>query len=467
MNTSPLLRKYNDSFTMEAYFSSNPVDDIINEINGSLTFSPNEKVLSIHVSLEDLKFWNRNHIDYVYGISPDGIYLKLTNLINMNSKGNVKTNQFLCTFYVNTCTLSELPFKLSNNTRKIDFSLTGFNTWFPIFEKRKVDYLKRGGLKLSVNFASARKIGSFTCNNKKLFLQVYTELESPSRIEELYYRDLTVKSRIGCIISGYSHISNTDAIKIVKDFEKLFAVLTGQRQQIVFIRLFSKKNKKAIYTSQITETLSNIKKHIDPTYPFAYKTFEDTLGKVINNFFNRTDNKNALIINYLMSLNKNLDLSNELLDLCQSIDSYYESIPEVSRVLEKRIKTFLNKLPDFIRGILKDNREVILKGFLVKFREGKITTSDLDRSSDNLSYGDTLGIWARCISDTRMFLVHGNLERSKFRIDDSVEKTRNTELLQFLVQCFILQELGYSNFNREELKSAIKRIITNKKYSII
>lgn len=66
-----------------------------------------------------------------------------------------------------------------------------------------------------------------------------------------------------------------------------------------------------------------------------------------------------------------------------------------------------------------------------------------------------------------MFLVHGNLERSKFRIDDSVEKTRNTELLQFLVQCFILQELGYSNFNREELKSAIKRIITNKKYSII
>lgn len=87
-----------------------------------------------------------------------------------------------------------------------------------------------------------------------------------------------------------------------------------------------------------------------------------------------------------MSLNKNLDLSNELLDLCQSIDSYYESIPEVSRVLEKRIRTFLNKLPDFIRGILRDNREVILKEFLVKFREGKITTSDLDRSSDNLSY---------------------------------------------------------------------------------
>lgn len=66
-----------------------------------------------------------------------------------------------------------------------------------------------------------------------------------------------------------------------------------------------------------------------------------------------------------------------------------------------------------------------------------------------------------------MYLAHGNLKRSKFRIDDSVEKTRNTELLQFLLQCFILQKLGYSNFDRKELKDSLINIITNEKYSII
>lgn len=468
MNNSPLLKKYDDTFFMEAYFSNNPVSKVTNELNGRLEFSPNDKTLSVHISLKELKFWNTNHIDCVYGINSDGIYLKLTNLINMRSKNNSRTKQFLYTFYVNTCTLSVIPFDDSNNnTRKIDFSLTGFDTWFPIFEKRKINYFKRGGLKLSVNLKSDHKIGSFSFGEHKFFLKVYTELENPSRIEERYYRDLTIKSRVACIISGYSKLSNICTIKIVKDFEKLFAVLMGQRQQIIFIRPFSKKNRKAIYTSQITKTTSNVKKYIDPTYAFTYETFENTLGKIINNFFNRTDNENALITNFLMSLNEGLDLSNELLDLCQAIDSYYEVVPNVPRNLEKRISCFLKSLPECIKNILEDNREIILKDFLIKFREGNITTSDLPRKQNPLCFEDTLKIWARCISDTRMYLAHGNLERSKFRIDDSVEKARNTELLQFLLQCFILQKLGYSNFDRKELKDSLINIITNEKYSII
>lgn len=468
MNESPLLKNYDDSFTIEAYFSNMPVENPTAELNGKITFSPNDRTLSVHVSAENQKFWNKNHIDCVYGITPNKIYLKLTNLINMRMSANLSTSLFLYTFYVNTCTLSEVPFSQNKSyTRKIDFSLAGFDTWFPVFEKRKINYLKRGGLKLSINLASAHKIGSFFVGNKKFLLRVYTELDRPSGFEKLYYRDLTVKSRVGCVISGRSNLNDIDVIKIVKDFEKLFAVLTGQRQQIKFIRPFSKKYKKAIYTSQVTKASPDIKKYIDPTYAFAYKTFGNTLDKVISNFFNRTDNINALIINYLMSLNEDLDLSNELLDLCQAIDSYYESIPETSRVLENRIITFLNKLPNFIRDLLIDNREIILKEFLNKFGENEITTSDFHRNSNDLRYEDTLGIWARCISDTRMFLVHGNTERSKFRIDDSVEKTRNTELLQFLVQCFVLQQLGYSDFDREEVKESLKSIITNKKYSII
>lgn len=239
MNNSPLLKKYDDTFFMEAYFSNNPVSKVTNELNGRLEFSPNDKTLSVHISLKELKFWNTNHIDCVYGINSDGIYLKLTNLINMRSKNNSRTKQFLYTFYVNTCTLSVIPFDDSNNnTRKIDFSLTGFDTWFPIFEKRKINYFKRGGLKLSVNLKSDHKIGSFSFGEHKFFLKVYTELKNPSRIEEHYYRDLTIKSRVACIISGYSKLSNICTIKIVKDFEKLFAVLMGQRQQIVFIRPF-------------------------------------------------------------------------------------------------------------------------------------------------------------------------------------------------------------------------------------
>ena len=151
-----------------------------------------------------------------------------------------------------------------------------------------------------------------------------------------------------------------------------------------------------------------------------YEMFQEKrdiqLNNLIPNWFNKGENFELLIQDYLLTISYNETVQNKLINLTEGIEAYYRDKDEN---LHQKLEDMLNSLPEYIQDTLEKN------------------VGDLDT-------------WLSEIKDTRVYIAHG--DRKEHVIDDFMELSRDVDTLQYLTQYFILQELGMKIEGKERVK---------------
>lgn len=130
------------------------------------------------------------------------------------------------------------------------------------------------------------------------------------------------------------------------------------------------------------------------------------LDNLIPNWFNKSENFDLLIQDYLLTISYNETVQNKLINLTEGIEAYYRD-EKIS--LCKKIKNMLKSLPTYV----------------------------IDKLEEHVGNIDE---WAQAIKQTRVYIAHG--EKKAKVIDDIIELSQGVNTLQYLTQYFILQELG-------------------------
>lgn len=460
-NLNPITATCFDNFTLDGYFDTKREKAFNNnQVNGRLIFSKNYKKLKVNISLIENPTWDTNFLKYVYGKNTQGFYLKLENLSRAKWNIYFNTNIIYCEFNVGTCYISTDPLDHTSGT-KMNFSLTNFDSWIPIMEEKKIEPFDRNektGVKISIPLPSKKVLGIVDYKGNQVKFYIGTSLSLQSAYQFLINRNNFVRSHTYISVK-YSMLTNyEDMLSLVRQFERLFSLIIGKHQMIKFICCFSNNESINVIPRQpygITHS-DDISEH--KRYVFSLQSMKLEFGKILNNFLNLDSGLKLLIDNYLMSYSKDFYVPNILTDLCQGIDSFYEGKNNSNYTLESRIKEMLNSLPICLTEVLRENRSVLVDSLIEKMRKGSITDEDFE-NRNVLNFNDTISVWARIIKDTRVFFVHGNSEKTKFRLDNLIDQTKNIKIFQFLVRCFIFQQLGYTNFKRSQIVNHLKELL--------
>lgn len=394
-----------DEFELHGYFENKIVSKVRSNNNGIFKFSSKNQTLDINVPFELRNFWDKQYIKRVYGVTPEGIYIKLENLIRIHNTQYFHTRNSNYKYLINICVLSKAPFDNQfDKGMNIQFKLTDFDSWLPIFDNRDFKYLDDGGLNLKITKYPAVSLGIINIDGVICHSSINTVLSFPSPWEFKKHRKLNIKSEVNINISSYIPIEDNYAILIVKEFKKIFTIITNKRQRIVYLKPYNSKLTKDIFLNQYNQNEKNANPFCEDGDVFNYNSFKNQFIDVVNNFYNKSQNLKMMSDNYLMTLNNNLDLSNELIDLCQGIDSYFEAIPNVGFSLEKRLNAFVYSLPESLINILKENRNIILKEIIEKRKKGYLTSKDFKKDKKKeLDYEDTLAVWCRALEIQEYF----------------------------------------------------------------
>ena len=145
------------------------------------------------------------------------------------------------------------------------------------------------------------------------------------------------------------------------------------------------------------------------------------LNNLIPDWFNKDENFDLLIQDYLLTISYNETVQNKLINLTEGIEAYYRDKDES---LYQKLKDMLYSLPVYVLDTLKNN------------------VGDLDT-------------WLLAIKDTRVYIAHGI--RKAHVTDDFMELSQDVDALQYLTQYFILQELGM----KIESKQVVKIVLDN------
>lgn len=207
------------------------------------------------------------------------------------------------------------------------------------------------------------------------------------------------------IVSDTS-IDDVIAVKFANSFGKLLScILDFPVNTLLVSKRESLKNSRKqenIYYESLypTKEFSHKTKFL-----FPYNKFD--INKLIHNWFNMSDELRMLVDDYLLTVVYNETIENQLINLTEGIESYYRNLD--INLLEK-LKKFINELPQVIQEELSN--------YII----------DMDE-------------WLKGIKDTRVFIAHGNVKSHK--IDNMNEIIIRVSALRLLVQCFIMDKLGF------------------------
>ena len=160
---------------------------------------------------------------------------------------------------------------------------------------------------------------------------------------------------------------------------------------------------------------------------------------MVSNWFNASSELKLLIQDYLLTVNYTMSMQNMLINLTQGIEAFYRKEKVISR---KKVKKYQRNL------YLLEKIEKMLSTFSNKF----INTIEKD-------IGLNINKWAKLIKNTRVFIVHGN-KKGKI-IENTTDLWHSVQLLQYLVQVFILQELGMINLSEQKEFNQIDKIFSS------
>lgn len=221
------------------------------------------------------------------------------------------------------------------------------------------------------------------------------------------------------LITGENNISSKQAIFFATEFRKMLSVVLARPLNTTQL------SKKGI-NRDTQETLTEDLYFLEPRFKnyndkwFVFEKFLENkdiqLNYLIPRWFNKKENFELLIQDYLLTISYNETVQNKLINLTEGIEAYYR---DKNESLYQKLKDMIFSLPSYILDTLKEN------------------------------VGD-LNIWLSEIKDTRVYIAHGN--RKAHVIDDLIKLSQYVNALQYLTQYFILQELGMKIESKQRVK---------------
>lgn len=272
------------------------------------------------------------------------------------------------------------------------------------------------GMQTKVKMAKPIVLAYFTYRGQLFKVELVGNISKKNGQNDKY---VNYKNDSWILIEGENSISSEQAIFFATELRKMFSVVLARPLNTTQL---SKKGIDRITHQSLTEDLyfleMRFKNNKDKL--LIYEMFQEKrdiqLNNLIPNWFNKGENFELLIQDYLLTISYNETVQNKLINLTEGIEAYYRDKDEN---LHQKLEDMLNSLAEYIQDTLEKN------------------VGDLDT-------------WLSEIKDTRVYIAHG--DRKEHVIDDFMELSRDVDTLQYLTQYFILQELGMKIEGKERVK---------------
>lgn len=232
-------------------------------------------------------------------------------------------------------------------------------------------------------------------------------------------RFVNYKNSTWILIEGENEISTDLAIFFATELRKMFSVILGKPLNTMQLsrKGFDRESQREISEDVYFEEMRYDRKKEEL---LIYDTFQEKLDiqldNLVPNWLSKGDNLDLLIQDYLLTLSFTQTVQNKLINLTEGIEAYYR---DKRQSLCQKIKSMIHSFPLTIQQTLEK------------------CVGDLD-------------FWILSLKQTRVYIAHG--EKKSHMITDLIELSQSVNALQYLVQYFILQELGMNIHNSENVE---------------
>lgn len=302
---------------------------------------------------------------------------------------------------------SIIDFFPNNMSKKIfnkvllDFTL--LDDWIKPYFRLETSY---SDLQTKVKSVDSGALACFTYKDQLFKVELIGYINQEHNQNDKY---VNYKNDSWILIEGENDISSDQSIFFATELRKMFSVVLGRPLNTTQLsrKGFDKDTHKSL-TEDIYFLEMRFQHNSDKL--FIYEMFREErdiqLDNLIPNWFNKEENFDLLVQDYLLTISYNETIQNKLINLTEGIEAYYR---DEKMSLYKKIKNMLNSLPTYVIDKLKEH------------------VGNIDE-------------WAQAIKQTRVYIAHG--EKKAKVIDDIIELSQAVNALQYLTQYFILQELG-------------------------
>lgn len=260
-------------------------------------------------------------------------------------------------------------------------------------------------LQTSIKSSGARQLAHFTYNGQLYDVKLIGNVNKSYGQNDKY---INYKNDSWFLLIGENSISSNLAIYFTRELRKMLSVILGVPCNTTQLtkKGYDKKEEK-ILKEDIYFLEMQYEKHKKVNMNMGFKDYLDIqLNNLIPNWFKKGENFELLVQDYLLTISYNETVENKLINLTEGIEAYYRDKAES---LCEKIKDMIYSLPQYIQDVLIKN------------------IGNLDD-------------WSLALKQTRVYFAHG--DRKAHIIEDFEKLSQYVNVFQYLVQYFILQELG-------------------------
>lgn len=323
--------------------------------------------------------------------------------------------------------------KVTLNNLILDYNM--LDKWIAPAQK----FVFKDDMSLSIVSSDNIFLSNFTFKGQVFNVFLVGDISQKSKNKN---RNVIYTNKSYLLIEGEDNILTSDAIYFATEFRKILSVILACPVNTTQLSKRGIKGDKATQVSEdvyFLETRSQKEMpELSAFYTFQFNT-DINFSKMVSNWFNASSELKLLIQDYLLTVNYTMSMQNMLINLTQGIEAFYRKEKVISR---KKVKKYQRNL------YLLEKIEKMLSTFSNKF----INTIEKD-------IGLNINKWAKLIKNTRVFIVHGN-KKGKI-IENTTDLWHSVQLLQYLVQVFILQELGMINLSEQKEFNQIDKIFSS------
>lgn len=296
-----------------------------------------------------------------------------------------------------------IPQNLSTKIfNKVLLKLTLLDDWIKPAFRFETPYKS---METKVKTTASNVLAYFTYNGQLFKVELVGNVHQEHSQNDKYVK---YKNDTWILIEGENNISSDQAIFFATEFRKMFSIVLARPLNTIQL---SKKGMDNKTSQSLTEDIyfpemefeDNKKKLL--IYEMFRQKRDIQMNNLIPNWFNKGENFDLLVQNYLLTISYNETVQNKLINLTEGIEAYYR---DREATLCEKIQYMLHSLPSYVLNELK-------------------------------KYVGNIDNWALSLKQTRVYIAHGN--KRMHVIDDIIELSQNVNAFQYLIQYFILQKL--------------------------
>mgnify|MGYP000843710166 FL=1 len=323
--------------------------------------------------------------------------------------------------------------KVTLNNLILDYDM--LDRWIAPAQK----FVVKDDMSLSIVSSDNIFLSKFTFEGRVFNVFLVEDISERSKNEN---RNVIYTNKAYLLIKGENNISTSDAIYFATEFRKILSVILAWP---VNTTQLSKRGIKGDKATQVSEDVYFLETRspkempeLSAFYTFQFNT-DINFNKIVSNWFNASSELKILIQDYLLTVSYTMSMQNMLINLTQGIEAFYRK----------------EKVIFYRRGKKLKKDECLLN----KIKKMLCTFSDEFINKVEKDIGMNIKKWAELIKNTRVFIVHGNKKGEI--IENTTDLWHSVQLLQYLVQVFILQELGMIDLSEQKEFNQINKIFSS------